>query len=177
LSDVFQTCAAASRSAFLPDIGDHGFPLGCHDRFLLTIIGLWYVIGYVFGILLSGGAMPRRPRLAISNIPLHLIQCGNNRQACFFATEDYLRYLEWLEDYAVSCACRIYAWVLMTNHVHLLLSSEDAVAQGAMMKALGQRYVQYVNRVYRRSGALWEGRYRSCLAQDDAYLLSCQRHI
>lgn len=121
--------------------------------------------------------MPRRPRLAMPNVPLHLIQRGNNRQACFFVAEDYLRYLAWLEEYAASYACRMHAWVLMTNHVHLLLSAEDAGAPGAMMKALGQRYVQYVNRVYRRSGTLWEGRYRSCLAQDDAYLLSCQRYI
>ena len=121
--------------------------------------------------------MPRRPRLALANVPLHLIQRGNNRQVCFFANEDYLRYLEWLEEYSVKCGCRIHAWVLMTNHVHLLLSADDSAAPGAMMKALGQRYVQYVNRVYRRSGTLWEGRYRSCLAQDETYLLICQRYI
>lgn len=121
--------------------------------------------------------MPRRPRLALADVPLHLIQRGNNRQACFFTPEDYRYYLEWLEGYAEKCGCRVHAWVLMTNHVHLLLTANQADAPGALMKALGQRYVQYVNRVYRRSGSLWEGRYRSCIAQDERYLLLCQRYI
>ena len=70
-----------------------------------------------------------------------------------------------------------HAYVLMTNHVHLLVSSGEADGVGAMMKSLGQRYVQYVNRSYRRSGSLWEGRYRSCLTQEEDYLLACQRYI
>lgn len=111
-----------------------------------------------------------RPRLALANVPLRLIQRGNNRQVCFFANEDYLRYLEWLEEYSVKCGCRIHAWVLMSNHVHLLISADNSAAPGAMMKALGQRYGQYVNRIYRRGGTLREGRYRSCLAQDETYL-------
>ena len=71
----------------------------------------------------------------------------------------------------------IHAYVLMTNHVHLLLSAGRADAPSAMMKALGQRYVQYINRTYRRSGTLWEGRFRSCLTQQETYLLACQRYI
>lgn len=121
--------------------------------------------------------MPRRARLALPNVPLHLIQRGNNRQACFFADEDYRFYLEWLAEHAGKTGCRIHAYVLMTNHVHLLLSAERATAAGELMKALGQRYVQYVNRTYRRSGTLWEGRFRSCLTQDETYLLACQRYI
>jgi REP-associated tyrosine transposase len=121
--------------------------------------------------------MPRRPRLALPNVPLHLIQRGNNRQACFFADDDYRFYLDWLAEHAGKTGCRIHAYVLMTNHVHLLVSAEQAAAPGALMKALGQRYVQYVNRVYRRSGTLWEGRFRSCPIQEDAYLLACQRYI
>lgn len=121
--------------------------------------------------------MPRRPRLSLPNVPQHLIQRGNNRQACFFADEDYRFYLEWLTEYASKTGCQIHAYVLMTNHVHLLLSAEHAGAVGMLMKALGQRYVQYVNRTYRRSGTLWEGRFRSCLTQDAAYLLTCQRYI
>jgi putative transposase len=121
--------------------------------------------------------MPRRARIALPNVPVHLIQRGNNRQPCFFADEDYLRYMEWLSEYSIKFGCAIHAYVLMTNHVHLLISSERADAAGALMKALGQRYVQYVNRVYRRSGTLWEGRFRSCLVQEDAYLLGCQRYI
>jgi putative transposase len=73
--------------------------------------------------------------------------------------------------------CRIHAYALMTNHVHLLVSADRPEAPGALMKALGQRYVQYVNRVYRRSGTLWEGRFRSCPIQEEIYLLACQRYI
>lgn len=65
----------------------------------------------------------------------------------------------------------------MTNHVHLLVSADSGEGVGALMKALGQRYVQYVNRCYRRSGTLWEGRFRSCLTQEEDYLLGCQRYI
>ena len=95
--------------------------------------------------------MPRRARLTPPNVPLHLIQRGNNRQACFFADEDYRFYLDWLTEHAVKTGCRVHAYVLMTNHVHLLVSPDRAGAAGALMKALGQRYVQYVNRTYRRS--------------------------
>jgi len=121
--------------------------------------------------------MPRRARLALPGVPLHLIQRGNNRQACFFTDEDYRFYLEWLAEHAGKIGCRIHAYALMTNHVHLLVSADRAEAPGAFMKALGQRYVQYVNRVYRRSGTLWEGRFRSCPIQEEAYLLACQRYI
>jgi putative transposase len=121
--------------------------------------------------------MPRRPRLTLPNVPLHLIQRGNNRQACFVADEDHCNYLDWLAEYAAKTGTRIHAYVLMTNHVHLLVSSEQGGAVGDLMKALGQRYVQYFNRAYRRSGTLWEGRYRSCLTQAETYLLACQRYI
>ncbi|GHU05544.1 transposase [Betaproteobacteria bacterium] len=121
--------------------------------------------------------MPRRPRLALANVPLHLIQRGNNRQACFFADEDYRAYLDWLADSAHKAGCLIHAYVLMTNHVHLLVSAARSESPGEMMKLLGQRYVQYVNRNYRRSGSLWEGRYRSCPVQSEDYLLACQRYI
>jgi putative transposase len=90
--------------------------------------------------------MPRRARVILPDVPLHLIQRGNNRQACFFADEDYRFYLDWLGDYARALHCRIHAYVLMTNHVHLLLSADRPASVGKLMKALGQRYVQYVNR-------------------------------
>ncbi len=121
--------------------------------------------------------MPRRARLALAGVPFHLIQRGNNRQACFFVDKDYRFYLDWLAEYADKTCCSIHAYVLMTNHVHLLVSADRAEAPGALMKALGQRYVQYVNRVYRRSGTLWEGRFRSCPIQEEAYLFGCQRYI
>lgn len=121
--------------------------------------------------------MPRGPRITLPGVPLHLIQRGNNRQACFFADADYLRYLDFLGDSAKETACDVHAYVLMTNHVHLLVTPSAASAPGALMKRLGQRYAQYVNRTYRRSGSLWEGRYRSCLTQEEAYVLGCYRYI
>ena len=121
--------------------------------------------------------MPRRARLVLPNVPLHVIQRGNNRAACFFADEDYQFYLEWLASAAREHGCAIHAYCLMTNHVHLLLTADTPDGVGGMMKALGQRYVQYVNRTYRRSGTLWEGRFRSCLLQEDDYVLACYRYI
>jgi len=121
--------------------------------------------------------MPRRSRIILPNTPLHLVQRGNNRQACFYTDDDCLIYLKWLEEMAKKCDCAIHAYVLMTNHVHLLITPKDVFSAGAMMKGLGQRYVQYINRTYKRSGTLWEGRYRSCLTREDDYVLSCYRYI
>lgn len=121
--------------------------------------------------------MPRRPRIIVPNTPQHIIQRGNNRQACFYADEDYQFYLEWLKEYAGKLECSVHAYVLMTNHVHLLVSADKSDAIGALMKALGQRYTQYVNKMYKRSGTLWEGRYKSCPTQAETYLLACQRYI
>lgn len=121
--------------------------------------------------------MPRRSRIIVPGVPLHVIQRGNNRQACFFAEEDYLFYLDWLAEYAESTDCLIHAFVLMTNHVHLLLTPKKPDSAGNLLKRLGQRYVQYINRTYQRSGTLWEGRFRSCIIQQQDYLFSCQRYI
>lgn len=121
--------------------------------------------------------MPRRARLALAGIPWHIIQRGNNRSACFYAEQDYSRYLETLRSLAPKFQCRIHAYVLMTNHVHLLLTPERVTSAGLLMKHLGQCYVQYVNRTHRRTGTLWEGRFRSCLVQSDEYVLSCYRYI
>lgn len=122
--------------------------------------------------------MPRRPGITLPGVPLHLIQRGNNRQACFFHQQDYLFYLEWLEEYAQTSECRIiHACVLMTNHVHLLITPESTGSAGDLMKRLGQRYVQYINRTYRRSGTLWEGRFRSCMTGEESYVLGCDRYV
>lgn len=121
--------------------------------------------------------MPRRARIAIAGIPWHVIQRGNNRSACFYAEEDYRRYLETLYEQASKQDCAIHAYVLMTNHVHLLLTPNRPDGVALLMKHLGQRYVQYINRTYHRSGTLWEGRFRSCLTQSEDYVLSCYRYI
>lgn len=121
--------------------------------------------------------MPRRPRLILAGVPLHVIQRGNNRQACFYSEEDYRFYLDCLHEYAQETQCAIHAYVLMTNHVHLLFTPLKPESAGQLMKKVGQRYVQYINRTCRRSGTLWEGRFRSSLIQEEDYLLGCHRYI
>ena len=95
--------------------------------------------------------MPRRARLVIPGIPLHIIQRGNNRSVCFYTEVDYQRYLETFAVQADKYGCRIHAYCLMTNHVHLLVTPARTDSAALMMKHLGQRYVQYINRNYRRS--------------------------
>lgn len=121
--------------------------------------------------------MPRRGRIAIAGIPWHIIQRGNNRSACFFDDSDYHFYLDTLTSQAALWRCAVHAYVLMSNHVHLLITPATADGPSLLMKHLGQRYVQYVNRNYQRSGTLWEGRFRSCLTQTETYALICQRYI
>jgi putative transposase len=121
--------------------------------------------------------MPRHARIAMAEVPVHIIQRGNNRGACFFADDDCARYLAHLRELAGAFGCAVHAYCLMTNHVHLLLTPQRADGSALLMKHLGQRYVQYVNRTYRRSGTLWEGRFRSCLIDSEPYLLACQRYI
>jgi putative transposase len=121
--------------------------------------------------------MPRHARLRIAGAPLHIIQRGNNRSACFFADQDYGCYLHHLGELATRYACSVHAYVLMTNHVHLLLTPGRPDGASLLMKHLGQRYVQYVNRLYQRSGTLWEGRFRSSIVQAETYLLRIQRYI
>lgn len=121
--------------------------------------------------------MPRRARLRLANVPLHIIQRGNNRGACFFDDEDYRVYLRHLHQLTARFACSVHAYVLMTNHVHLLLTSRELDGASSMMKHLGQRYVQYVNRTYKRSGTLWKGRFRSSIVQVETFLLRCHRYI
>lgn len=121
--------------------------------------------------------MPRRPRILLANHPLHIVQRGVNREPCFFAEEDYQCYLHWLQEAAHDCHCAIHAYVLMTNHVHLLLTPDRSGSPSRLMQSIGRRYVQYVNRFYRRTGSLWEGRYKSSVVQTDSYLLACMRYI
>jgi putative transposase len=121
--------------------------------------------------------MPRRARLSVPGIPWHIIQRGNNRSACFFAEEDYVLYLHLLDELSQKFDCAIHSYVLMTNHVHLLMTPQREDSAALLMKHLGQCYVQYINRSYQRSGTLWEGRFRSCLTQSESYVLACYRYI
>ena len=121
--------------------------------------------------------MPRKPRFNLPCIPQHIIQRGNNREPCFYAEEDYHRYLNDLNEAALKYQCRIHAYVLMTNHVHILVTPmvENGISQ--MMQALGRRYVRYINTTYKRTGTLWEGRYKSSLIDSEKYLLVCMCYI
>lgn len=121
--------------------------------------------------------MPRKPRMYLAGVPSHVVQRGNNREACFFADEDYLFYLECLKDACLRYGVALHAYVLMTNHVHLLLTPSCKTGISKLMQSIGRRYVQYVNKAYRRSGTLWEGRHKSSLVDAERYLLSCYRYI
>lgn len=121
--------------------------------------------------------MARLPRLDLEGIPQHIIQRGNNRDVCFVSESDYAAYLYWLEEAAKKYGVAIHAWVLMTNHVHLLATPSRPQAISKMMQSLGRQYVRYYNYTYRRSGTLWEGRFKSCLVDSESYLLECYRYI
>jgi putative transposase len=121
--------------------------------------------------------MARQARLRLANRPIHVTQRGNNRAACFYGDGDYLFYLHSLAEQSGKYACTVHAYALMTNHVHLLITPEDVSGGSQLMKHLGQRYVQYFNRMHGRSGTLWEGRFRSSIVEEQAYLLRCYRYI
>jgi putative transposase len=121
--------------------------------------------------------MPRCARLQVAEIPLHIIQRGHNRSPCFYDDADYRVYLAQLGELAHRFQCAVHAYVLMTNHVHLLITPRKAGAASRLMKHLGQRYVQYVNRTYGRTGTLWQGRFRSHPVLHGHYLLACYRYI
>ncbi len=121
--------------------------------------------------------MARPPRIDIAGMPQHIIQRGNNRKVCFFAEGDYRHYLDSLYIAASKNGCSVHAYVLMSNHVHLLATGENVGSLSRMMQGLGRRYVRYVNMTHRRTGTLWEGRYKSSLVDSDRYLLTCYRYI
>jgi putative transposase len=121
--------------------------------------------------------MPRQARLVLPGVALHVVQRGHNRDACFWHDTDRVLYLSLLQDMSKQKACALHAYVLMTNHVHLLLTPSDADSCARLMRNLGQQYVQYVNRRYQRSGTLWDGRYRSCLVDSTEYVIACHRYI
>ena len=121
--------------------------------------------------------MARKPRFGLSAVPQHVIQRGNNREPCFFSEADYQFYLEYIRDAAERYQCAVHAYVLMTNHVHLLVSPEKHDSVPRFMQHIGRRYVQYINYAYRRSGTLWEGRYKASLVDVEKYLFTCYRYI
>ncbi|MEY4139646.1 MAG: hypothetical protein RLZZ371_1828 [Pseudomonadota bacterium] len=121
--------------------------------------------------------MARLPRLTLPGYPHHVIQRGNNRQAIFVTPDDYRKLLDLLEEYAKKFEVAVHAYVLMSNHFHLLATPQTDDGLPKMMQAVGRSYVRYFNDVHQRSGTLWEGRYKSTLIQTDRYLLACMAYI
>ncbi len=121
--------------------------------------------------------MPRYPRFCPPGIPVHIIQRGNNRQVCFTSDEDIAAYAYWLMEGAIVCDIKIHAWVFMANHVHLLMTPMQNGAISKLMQILGRQYVRRFNYRYARSGALFDGRFKSSLVQDERYLLTCLKYI
>jgi putative transposase len=121
--------------------------------------------------------MPRQARFIVPDIALHVIQRGHNRNACFRDDTDRMVYLATVADLLRNNACALHAYCLMTNHIHMLFTPATPHACATLMRNLGQRYAQYFNRRYGRTGALWEGRYRSCLVDSASYVLACYRYV
>lgn len=121
--------------------------------------------------------MPRRARLLLPGVPVHIVQRGHNRQPCFHNRSDYMVYLDKLSEHASTTGCSVHAYVLMTNHIHILTSFDDVRGPSHLIRLLGQQYSLYLNRRLGRSGTTWEGRYWSCPVPTEQYLLTCQRYI
>lgn len=121
--------------------------------------------------------MPRKPRVNVKGVPQHVIQRGNNRQACFFTDQDYTVYLAKLHEYSILHEVNIHSYVLMTNHVHLLMTPETKPGISKLIQSVGRYYVRYINQTYNRTGTLWEGRFKSTLVDSERYFLVLSRYI
>lgn len=108
---------------------------------------------------------------------MHIVQRGHDRAPCFFSDRDRTVYLGLLQEFAAKAGCGVHAYVLMDNHVHLLLTPVEADSSAHFVKAVSQRYVQFINRTRSRSGTLWEGRYFSSIVHTESYFLRCQRYV
>lgn len=121
--------------------------------------------------------MPRKPRFYLPSVPVHIVQRGHSRSPIFFESQDYATYAHWLKEAGEKYSVSIHAFVLMTNHVHLLITAEKAENISRFMQFIGRRYVPYINHKYGRSGSLWEGRYKASLVQKERYFLTVMRYI
>ena len=117
--------------------------------------------------------MPRKPRYYLPDVPCHVVQRGHNREPCFAAADDCRYYLQCLREACMKEGAAVHAYVLMTNHVHLLMTPAEKDSISRVLQTVGRRYVQYVNASYRRSGTLWEGRHKASLIDSEEYLMAC----
>lgn len=125
----------------------------------------------------KGFPLPRPPRNFLSGVPLHIIQRGNNKHCCFFTKRDYIVYLGKLDEYSRKFDVAVHGFVLMTNHVHLLVTPINAEGPSQLLQSLGRYYVRYINSTYGRTGTLWEGRFRASLVDSERYFLTVSRYI
>ena len=121
--------------------------------------------------------MPRRARMYIPSLPYHIVQRGNNREACFVEPENYQYYLGLWKENAKRYGISVHAYCLMTNHIHFLVTPHTEQSISKAMSVIGSRYAYYFNRSYKRTGTIWEGRHKSSLVQSERYLLTCMRYI
>jgi putative transposase len=121
--------------------------------------------------------MARSPRLSLPSFPHYVIQRGNNRQPIFLTPKDYEVFLDCLREAKRKCQARLYAYVLMTNHVHLLMEPEHEGDSGRLMQSVGRRYIRSINHAYERTGTLLEGRFKSAIVSRNEYLIMCSRYI
>ncbi len=122
--------------------------------------------------------MPRQSRIVLPNCPHHIIQRGHNKQVVFASSQDYQYYLENLQEWKTELGCKVYAYCLMTNHVHLIIDpGAKAESLGLLIKRVAGRQTRYVNKLENRSGSLWEGRYKSSPINAGEYLLACCRYV
>jgi putative transposase len=121
--------------------------------------------------------MARQPRAVVPGVPVHFVQRGNNRAVAFRDGADFASYRDALLEASREYGCAIHAYVLMSNHVHLLVTPGESTSLSRMMQYVGPRFVRAVNRRYGRTGTLWEGRYRSSLVDSERYVLTCARYI
>ncbi len=121
--------------------------------------------------------MPRKPRFYLPNVPAHVMQRGHSRSSVFFEEEDYLEYLRILKSMAEKYQCFVHAYVLMTNHIHLLVTPLTQNSISSLFQGIGRQYVTYINRTYGLSGTLWEGRHKGNPIDTNNYFLTCMRYI
>ena len=121
--------------------------------------------------------MPRRKRMYLPGFPYHIVQRGNNREACFVESENYQFYLTLWKNCAHRYGVAVHAYCLMTNHIHFLVTPERPDSISRAMSVIGSRYAYYFNKAYKRTGTIWEGRHKSSLIQSDIYFLACCRYI
>ncbi|WP_101759571.1 transposase [Oceanicoccus sp. KOV_DT_Chl] len=121
--------------------------------------------------------MPRKIRMYLPGVPAHIVQRGNNRNACFFSDDDYFYYKHILGEGLRRYGGQLHAYCLMTNHVHLIITPTEKDSISRIIQHTGRQYVQYINKTYQRSGTLWEGRHKGSLVDAEQYLLACYRYV